>query len=40
MAEFRKMLSSRPLESGSQASRTEIEEQIKRCFSLEYEALL
>lgn len=38
MAEFRKMLSSRPLEPGSQASRAGIEDRIERCFSLEYKA--
>jgi hypothetical protein len=36
MAEFREMLSSRSLEPGSGASRAEIEEWIRRCFSLEY----
>jgi hypothetical protein len=36
MAEFREMLSSRSLEPGNRASRTEIEAWIKRCFSQEY----
>jgi hypothetical protein len=39
MAEFREMLSSRPLEPGADASRTELAEWIKQCFSLEYGGL-
>jgi hypothetical protein len=36
MAEFREMLSSRSLKPGAEASRNEIEQWVKRCFSLEY----